>query len=114
MFLVTASSQMMQPSEDITTTRPPLNKKLFPVYCPTGPKRCEYKNLFHVLKDKIFFSFFFALYILVYEKMNQKKYKKSRPPDWHRFSPPGQQETLFYLRGALYPPPSLVVRRLEY
>ena len=45
--------------------RPPLDKELFPVHCPSGLKRA-YWNFF--FQFSIFFSYFPALYILVYEK----------------------------------------------
>ena len=31
-----------------------------------------------------------------------KKKKKSQPPDWQFFSPPGRQETIFYLGSQIY------------
>ena len=51
------------------SVRPPLNKKLFPGYRPTGPKSCEYNSFLHF---KILFG---SVYILVYSKMRLEEKK---------------------------------------
>ena len=45
--------------------RPPLNKKLFPVYRPGGSKRANWNLFFHLFKEFFFFFLLFPLYILV-------------------------------------------------
>ena len=49
------------------TTRPPLDKKLFPVHRPGGLKRADW-NFFSIFSKKFFFFYFSPLYILVYKK----------------------------------------------
>ena len=72
-----------------TNIRPSSNKKSFPVHRPGG----------------FFFLLFFFTFPPVHsslKKIEIRKKKKSQPPDWQFFSPPGPQETIFYLRVALY------------
>ena len=77
--------------------RPPLNKKSFPVYRPGGSKRADWKCVFFHI-----FNFFYT-FLPVHSsfKKIEIREKKSQPPDWQFFSPPGPQETIFYLRVAL-------------
>ena len=56
---------------------------------PTGT------SFFHDFLKKLFFSQFYQ-YILIIEKWG----KKSQPPDWPLFSPPGGQETIYHVRVA--------------
>ena len=103
--------------------RPPLNKKSFPVHRPGGiilrlyPAAFFFFFFFFKLK---YFSYFssdfqtvFTIVCRMIRRMHKKKYfeKKSisRPPGWFYFTPPGPQETIFYLRVALGHPYGNVV-----
>ena len=80
----------------------PLNKKLVSCHRPSGLKRSDW-NFFFVKKKKFGGgNSQFSQYILVYEHEKQKE-KKSRPPDWPLYCPPGGQETIYHLRLALLP-----------
>ena len=72
------------------------------VHRPGGLKRADW-DFFFMFLDKSFFSQS-SWYILVNEKLKTEKIK-SRPPDWLFWQSPGGQETIFYLRMALYAPP---------
>ena len=102
--------------ESSAAIRPPLNKKSFPVHRPGGIILRLYPAAFF-----FFFFFFFKLkyfsyfssdfqtaFTIVYRMIRRMHKKKniskkksiSRPPGWFYFTPPGPQETIFYLRVA--------------
>ena len=65
----------------IAAVRPPLNKKLFPVYRPGGSKRADWNFFFSIFSFSFFFFFLvFPLYILVYLKKNKLRKKNSDLP----------------------------------
>ena len=79
--------------------RPTLNKKLFLVHHPNGLKRADWNFFFNdFLKTSFSFSILSVLSSSL--KMENKKTKQKRPPDWPIFSPPGGQETIYHLRVA--------------
>ena len=76
----------------IRPVKPPLNKKLFPVYRPGGSKRTDWNFFFFILSKKKKIFLLFSLYILVYKKNEFRK---------KIVCPTGPQETIFfYLRVA--------------
>ena len=83
----------------ICPLRPSLNKKVFPVHWPGGPKRADW-DFFFMIFEKTFIFSQSSWYILVNEKLKteNKKIPTSRLPFWQS---PGGQETIFYLRVAL-------------
>ena len=85
----------------LVRVRPPLNKKLFPVYRTGGSKRADWNFFFHLF---IFFNTFLPVHSSLKKNEIRKKKKKKKNPDLSTgsfFSPPGPQETIFYLRVAL-------------
>ena len=83
--------------------RPPLNKKVFPVYRPGGSKRADWNFFFHLSK-KIYFFYFPPVHSSL-KKMKlgkkKKRKKKSRPPDWQFYSPTRSTGNDFLLKGGL-------------
>ena len=82
----------------MTIIGPSSNKKSFPVHRPGGLKRAYCNFFFHLIKN----FFFFFTSPPVHSSLKKIEIRgggeKSRPPDCQFFSPPGPQETIFYLR----------------
>ena len=74
--------------------RPPLNKKLFPVYRPGESKRADWNFFSHLFKKKIFFLLF-PLYILVFKKIEIRKQKNPDLPTDSFFPHPAHRKQFF-------------------